>query len=179
RISSLICGGLLWLALAACALAEGPSAQRVTFELDVVPILTRLGCNAGACHGKARGQNGFQLSLLGFYPDFDYAAITQEARGRRVSPATPVASLLLKKAAGLVPHGGGKRLEPNGPYYELLLQWIADGMPRAQPGEPTLAEVVVTPASRTMAYNGEQQLTITARYSDGSTRDVTRLAAFQ
>src|SRR5580693_10699140 len=78
----------------------------VTFERDVVPILTRLGCNAGACHGKARGQNGFQLSLLGFYPDFDYAALTQEGRGRRVSPADPESSLLLKKAAGRAPHGG-------------------------------------------------------------------------
>src|SRR5277367_5060343 len=121
RISWLIGGGLLWLALGECALADSAPAQRVTFELDVVPILTRLGCNAGACHGKARGQNGFQLSLLGFYPDFDYAALTQEGRGRRVSPADPESSLLLKKAAGRAPHGGGKRLEPAGPYYNVLL----------------------------------------------------------
>jgi len=179
QITRLICSGLLWLTLGECALADPAPAPRVTFELDVVPILTRLGCNAGACHGKARGQNGFQLSLLGFYPDFDYAALTQEGRGRRVSPADPESSLLLKKAAGRAPHGGGKRLEPDGPYYNVLLQWLVDGMPRAQPGDPTLAELVVVPAARTMAYKDEQQLVVTARYSDGSTRDVTPLAAFQ
>jgi hypothetical protein len=179
RIPSCLGGGLLWLALVQCALADAPTAQRVTFELDVVPILTRLGCNAGACHGKARGQNGFQLSLLGFYPDFDYAALTQEARGRRVFPAAPEKSLLLKKAAGLLPHGGGKRLEPNGPYYEVLLKWIAEGLPRARPEDPVLQDLAVSPAERTMAYNDEQRLVVTARYSNGSTRDVTGLTAFQ
>src|ERR1700675_1551723 len=95
--SLLLRGSLLWLPLSPCARADSPSDPTPRFELDVVPILTRLGCNAGACHGKARGQNGFQLSLLGFYPDFDYAALTQEARGRRVFPAAPEKSLLLKK----------------------------------------------------------------------------------
>lgn len=170
---------LAWLFAGRCALAAAPQDDAVSFELDIVPVLTRLGCNAGACHGKARGQNGFQLSLLGFYPDFDYAALTQEARGRRVFPAVPERSLLLKKAAGLVPHGGGKRMEPDGPYYDLLLRWIAQGLPRARPGDRTLEEVAVTPAARTMAYNEKQQLVVTARYSDGSTRDVTGLAAFQ
>src|SRR3954471_20874242 len=83
----------------------------VSFELDVVPVLTKAGCNAGACHGKARGQNGFQLSLLGFDRDFDYAAIVQEARGRRVFPAAPERSLLLLKPTAQVPHGGGRRLK--------------------------------------------------------------------
>src|SRR5580704_9468870 len=85
------------------------AADRVTFERDVVPLLTRLGCNAGACHGKARGQNGFQLSLLGFDPDFDHSAIAKEARGRRVFPAAPEQSLLLLKATARVPHGGGRK----------------------------------------------------------------------
>ena len=179
RIPRWLGGGLLWLACCQSALADPPIAPRVTFEMDVVPVLTRLACNAGACHGKARGQNGFQLSLLGFYPDFDYAALTQEARGRRVFPAAPETSLLLKKAAGLVPHGGGKRLEPNGPHYELLRKWIADGLPRARPEDPRLQDLVVTPAERMMGYNDEQRLVVMARYSDGSTRDVTGLAAFQ
>src|SRR6516162_9037343 len=135
RIPRWLGGGLLWLACCQSALADPPIAPRVTFEMDVVPVLTRLACNAGACHGKARGQNGFQLSLLGFYPDFDYAALTQEARGRRVFPPAPETSLLLKKAAGLVPHGGGKRMEPDGAHYDLLRRWIAQGLPRAQPGE--------------------------------------------
>ena len=74
-------------------------AGEVNFELDVLPVLTSAGCNAGACHGKSRGQNGFQLSLLGFDPEFDFAAITKEAHGRRVFPAAPDNSLLLKKAS--------------------------------------------------------------------------------
>jgi len=171
--------GLICLGMFDGARAADADSDRVSFELDVVPILTRLGCNAGACHGKARGQNGFQLSLLGFYPDFDYAALTQEARGRRVAPTAPESSLLLKKAAGLVPHGGGKRMEPDGAHYDLLRRWIAQGLPRAQPGERLLEEVSVTPLERKLAYHEKQPLVVTARYSDGSTRDVTGLAAFQ
>src|SRR5262249_18490306 len=92
----------------------------VTLEQDVLRVLPRAGCNAGACHGKARGQNGFQLSLLGFDPDFDYAALTQEARGRRLFPAAPEFSLLLRKPTGQVSHGGGKRLQVRDAHYEVL-----------------------------------------------------------
>jgi len=179
RFLKVIVAGFVWLGLTVCARAEGEPNDAVSFELDIVPILTRLGCNAGACHGKARGQNGFQLSLLGFYPDFDYAALTQEARGRRVAPSAPESSLLLKKAAGLVPHGGGKRMEPDGAHYDLLRRWIAQGLRRAQPGERVLEQVSVTPTDRTLAYHEQQPLVVMARYSDGSTRDVTGLAAFQ
>src|SRR5207248_9697188 len=91
-----------------------------TFEFDVQPLLTRFGCNAGACHGKSRGQNGFALSLLAYDPDSDYAALTAEARGRRVFPADPEFSLVLRKASGEIPHGGGRKL-PKGHFgYELL-----------------------------------------------------------
>src|SRR5438045_5874887 len=86
--------------------AADPGRRAPTFERDVEPILTRFGCNAGACHGKARGQNGFALSLLAYDPDSDYAALTAEARGRRVFPAAPAFSLVLRKASGEVPHGG-------------------------------------------------------------------------
>src|SRR3954447_14757140 len=120
-----------WLLVA--ILGVSPSAEgadRATFERDIVPILTRAGCNAGACHGKARGQNGFQLSLLGFDADSDYAAIVREARGRRVFPAAPETSLLLRKASAQVPHGGGKRLDLDGAFYQTLLRWVAGGLPR-------------------------------------------------
>ena len=80
-----------------------------TFELDVQPLLTRFGCNSGPCHGKSRGQNGFALSLLGFDADFDFDALVRQARGRRISPVAPEMSLLLRKATGQVPHGGGVR----------------------------------------------------------------------
>src|SRR5919202_877179 len=121
---------ILVLALLA-ALAGRASADRpVTYERDVLPILTRAGCNAGACHGKARGQNGFQLSLLGFDSDFDFAAIAKEGRGRRGFPASPRDSLLLLKATATIPHGGGRRLDPQGEAYAVLSRWIEQGMPR-------------------------------------------------
>ena len=87
------------------------STYLVSFELDVLPVLTASGCNMGACHGKQRGQNGFQLSLLAFDPDFDFAALTRDARGRRLFPAAPQQSLLLQKSVASLPHGGGKRFE--------------------------------------------------------------------
>ena len=116
---------LVLLGLPSLSLAREP-----TFERDIQPILTRFGCNAGACHGKARGQNGFSLSLLAYDPDADFAAITEEARGRRLFPANPEFSLLLRKASGEVPHGGGKKLPKDDPNYATLKQWIASGTPR-------------------------------------------------
>src|SRR5688500_14667703 len=121
-----------YVALLICgreATAVEPSEQPVSFSLDIQPILTARGCNQGACHGKARGQNGFQLSLLAFDPDFDFDALTKNARGRRVFPAAPERSLLLQKAVALVPHGGGVRLELGDADYTLLSNWIAAGLP--------------------------------------------------
>jgi hypothetical protein len=151
----------------------------VTFEKDVLPILARAGCNAGACHGKSRGQNGFQLSLLGFDPEFDYLAITREARGRRILPASPENSLMLLKPSGQLAHGGGIRLPKDGAYYDTLLRWIAAGTPRTPATQPALVRISVEPAERLLAKNAEQQLVVTAHYADGSTLDVTHLASFQ
>jgi hypothetical protein len=175
RLVFAVACGFAALTSAAPARAEAP----VSFELDVMPILTARGCNAGACHGKQRGQNGFQLSLLGFDPDFDYAALTMNARGRRVFPAAPVRSLLLQKPTGEVPHGGGVRLELGGDDYEVVRRWIAEGMARRIEGEPTLARVTVEPSELLMAPGEEQPLRVTAFYSDGSTRDVTGRTSFQ
>jgi len=151
----------------------------VTLENDIIPILTAHGCNSGPCHGKARGQNGFALSLLGFYADFDYDALVLEGRGRRVFPAAPDRSLLLAKATGLVPHGGGKRIEPDSRDYAILRRWIADGMPRRQADEPVVESISVEPSELSMVNDAQQQLIVTAHYSDGSSRDVTGSAAFQ
>ncbi|HJZ54802.1 MAG TPA: DUF1549 and DUF1553 domain-containing protein [Gemmataceae bacterium] len=164
---------VLLLALPASAAAAPP-----TFERDIQPILTRAGCNAGACHGKARGQNGFQLSLLAFDNDFDYHAITAEARGRRIFPASPGESLLLRKASGQVPHGGGKRLPVDGAAYRALADWIAAGCPRTPAGTGVVAKITVAPASRLAAFNAEFPLVVTAHYTDGTTEDVTHLAQF-
>jgi len=150
-----------------------------TFERDVLPILTRAGCNAGACHGKARGQNGFALSLLGFDPDFDYHSIVNEARGRRLFPGDPERSLLLLKPAALVPHGGGKKLPKEGKEYDLVRRWIAAGAPRTPKDAPKLIRVAVDPAEIVAAFGQEQQLKVIAHFSDGTAEEVTGLALFQ
>jgi len=161
--------------IAGKALAEPP----VSFERDVLPILTARGCNQGACHGKARGQNGFQLSLLGFDAEFDYAALTQHARGRRVFLASPERSLVLLKATAQQPHGGGLRIDKDGADYQVLLAWIQQGTPRRVEGEPQLARVTVSPTQRFMMPGEAQQLAVTAFYSDGSQRDVTARTQYQ
>src|SRR5260370_1261358 len=129
------------LALGSCAAAS----EAVSFNTDVVPLLTKLGCNSGGCHGKATGQNGFKLSLLGFEPELDFEAIVQEAGGRRVFPASPPHSLLLLKATGSLAHGGGKRLEIGSDDYQVLLRWIENGAPPARPSDPVLKRITVTP----------------------------------
>ncbi|WP_315852082.1 DUF1549 and DUF1553 domain-containing protein [Tautonia rosea] len=154
-------------------------ARPITFERDVMPMLTRFGCNSGPCHGKQRGQNGFQLSLLGFDPNFDHAAITKEARGRRVFPAAPEQSLLLMKATATLPHGGGKPIEAGSEEYEVLRQWIAEGMPRDPEGAPSVVGLDIWPTERSIAAGDQQQTIVTAYYSDGSSADVTHLADFQ
>ena len=151
----------------------------VSFELDVQPILTSLGCNSGACHGKARGQNGFALSLLGFDHDYDFAAITKDARGRRLFPASPANSLFLLKATAQMPHGGGQRIEVGDANYTILHRWIAAGAPRRIENEPTLSHITIAPKQRSMLPGDTQPLRVTAHYSDNTHRDVTALAAFQ
>ena len=155
------------------------AASPVNLENDVLPVLTRAGCNAGACHGKQRGQNGFQLSLLAFDPDFDFSALTQEARGRRVFPASPEQSLLLRKATAQVPHGGGRKLTPGDGKYELILNWIRQGTPRRPVDAPVLERISVEPNERILKFHEAVQLKVTAYYSDGSQRDVTQLAMYQ
>lgn len=153
--------------------ADRKSDLPISFELDIQPILTKAGCNAGACHGKQRGQNGFQLSLLAFDSDFDFAAITQDARGRRIFPAAPSESLLLLKAVAKLPHGGGKRFEIASDDYQLLLRWIEQGAERSVAGEPSIEKVELAKTDFSIAPGGTSQLSVLATYSDGSTRDVT------
>lgn len=149
------------------------------FANDVVPLLTRHGCNAGGCHGKASGQNGFKLSLFGFDPAFDYNAIVKEARGRRVFPASPSHSLLLTKPTGLTPHGGGRRLTADSEAYQTLRRWIAQGMPLGSDQAPALQRLEIIPPQRVMERGGQQQIAVLAHCRDGSVRDITRQAQFQ
>lgn len=167
----------IWEGGAGVALADWP--RDISFELDIQPILTARGCNAGACHGKARGQNGFQLSLLGFDANFDHAAISQHARGRRISVAAPDRSLLLLKASGQLPHGGGARIAVASADFEKLKRWITDGAPLTVAGEPKLVRVEVSPDERYLVAGETQPLRVTASYSNGSDRDVTAWTQFQ
>jgi hypothetical protein len=156
----------------------GAGGRAVDFRTEVEPLLSKLGCNAGGCHGKASGQNGFKLSLFGFDSDFDYAAIAEEARGRRLFPAAPDRSPFLLKASGQVPHGGGKRLKPDGADYQVVRQWIAAGAPASAPDAPVVKRLRVFPADRVLRRDQQQQIAVVAEYSDGSDRDVTRQSEF-
>ena len=123
---------LIPIFIAAASVARSDE-RPLNFANDIVPIFTKASCNAGGCHGKASGQNGFKLSLLGFEPAEDYEHIVKEARGRRVFPAAPEQSLLLTKAINSTPHGGGKKLDAKSEDYALLIKWITHGMPSMRP----------------------------------------------
>jgi Protein of unknown function (DUF1549)/Protein of unknown function (DUF1553) len=148
------------------------------FLTDVLPMMTKNGCNQGACHGGASGQGGFKLSLRGFDPAADYDQIAKEKLGRRITRADPGASLLLKKATAAVPHGGGQRFRKESEEYRILARWIGQGAPAIEP-KLAVTDVTVYPAERVIAKPGlPQQLQVTAHYSDGTTRDVTPWARF-
>jgi hypothetical protein len=154
--------------------------RAVSFKNDVVPMLTKAGCNMGVCHAKAGGgQNGFQLSLLGFEPAEDYESMVKEGRSRRVFPAASERSLLLAKASGEVPHGGGIRLAKDSTGYELIKTWIEQGAKYSIADEPELVSVEVQPEKGVLAMGAEQQLTAIAKYSDGTERDITERALFE
>ena len=158
------------------ATAERP----VSFRLDVMPVLERGGCNTGSCHGSARGQDGFRLSLFGYDPADDYFRITRELGSRRINLAVPEDSLLVTKSIGAVPHTGGKRFEADSPLNRTLLEWLEAGVP--DDDTATVARVTgieIAPTQIVLEGRGSrQQLTVLARYSDGTDRDVTPLATF-
>jgi len=153
--------------------------EKINFANRIVPIFTKRGCNGGGCHGKSGGQNGFKLSLLGFEPTEDYEYLVKEARLRRIFPTAPDHSLLLRKGAAIVPHGGGRKLDPEGYDYDLLRRWIAAGLPYGEPDDPTVTRIEVLPKERVMKPKGRQQLAVYAHYSDGHVEDVTRAALFE
>lgn len=157
----------------------GEPSRKVYFGTDVVPILTKLGCNGGGCHGKATGQNGFKLSLFGFEPEVDYQALVLEGRGRRLSVASPDRSLLLLKATSRIPHGGGRRLEESSDDYRILRDWIAQGSTAPRAKDPRLVRIELSPREQIVRTNSNLQLCVKAFYSDGSSRDVTRQTIYQ
>lgn len=172
----------LFFSLAICVAARPASAaesRRFNFDTDIVPVLNKFGCNTSGCHGKAEGQNGFKLSVFGSDSDMDYRALAMEGRGRRVFPASPERSLLLRKMSGEVPHGGGVRIEADRPEYALLRDWIAAGLPRGSKDDPTVVSIAVAPRQQTLTMGQEVAVKVTAQWSDGRHTDVTSLANFQ
>jgi hypothetical protein len=181
---------------------ETAKSVPVSFKNDVVPILTKAGCNQGACHGAQLGKGGFKLSLLGFDPDADFATVVKQSEGRRVALTDPESSLFLLKPTMGVPHGGGMRLKPGSYEYGLLLSWLQDGAPAPVAEETAVTRIEVLPARRVVKLHGAagaketvavpqvkgppqllklapaQRLAAVATFKDGSTEDVTRKAQF-
>src|SRR5262245_30602930 len=158
---------------------QGATAEaRVSFSREVVPALTRAGCNQGACHGAQLGRGGFRLSLLGFDPGFDHNQIVQSAEGRRVVLSDPERSIILLKPTLTMEHGGGQRFKPESRTYALLKRWLEDGAPEPTPKDPTVTGLEVWPPRRTLVPGEQQQLLVRATWGDGRVEDVTGTAQF-
>ena len=156
---------------------EGP---RVTFLRDVTPILNKVGCTAGVCHGAAKGKNGFKLSLRGYDPQFDYQSLLYDLAGRRFNRADPGRSLMLTKPSQEVAHGGGRRFAKDSDYYKIIYNWIAQGVPYGDPAKDTVVELRAEPREIVMTKPGETaSLQVVVRYQDDQTRDVTREATIE
>ena len=151
------------------------AARTISFRQDIEPVLTRAGCNMGACHGKLAGQNGFKLSLRGYAPELDHAWLTSDLSGRRINPAFPDESLILLKALGKVPHEGRQRFVEGSRYHETLAAWIAARAPGPDTNETDAVRLELLPGNRTMRVGESQQLLARAHYADGRVRDVTWL----
>jgi hypothetical protein len=153
----------------------------VSFRHDVIPLLTKAGCNSGGCHGKAEGQNGFRLSVFGFDPASDYESIASGSRGRRVSVAAAEESLIFLKGSARMPHGGGEKIKPHSPHDRRLLRWLAEGASDDADAESDRATVAieVEPERRTMAAGHAQQLRVTAVDAAGRRRCVTVEADYE
>ena len=176
----LACGAFI------AALEAHGHAAEVSFRNDVMAVLSKAGCNLGTCHGNARGKGGFQISLRGQDPEADFLVLTHDLFGRRTNVGDPDRSLLLLKPTMQIAHEGGKRFNVDSPEYRVLRDWIATGMPDDPADRPSLVQLDVTPievylpAELILNSSGrwQQQITATARFSDGSTRDVSSIAVY-
>ncbi|MBC7820214.1 MAG: DUF1549 domain-containing protein, partial [Planctomycetaceae bacterium] len=158
---------------------EAKASRDVSFRLDVMPIFMKSGCNTGSCHGAARGKDGFMLSLFGYDPAGDYYRLTRQIVGRRVDVAVPEKSLMLEKATGEVNHTGGQLFTASSDDYRTILRWIEAGAPDDKGDTPEPLGIELLPSKTVFAGKDQTQKTVVmARYSDGSVRDVTKLALF-
>src|SRR5690349_1270124 len=165
---------LLLTSIAIVSAAGAAESQQVTFLRDVAPILNKVGCTSGTCHGAAKGKNGFKLSLRGYDPRFDYESLLYDLSGRRFNRADPGRSLMLTKPTQQVAHGGGLRIEPNSRYYKTIYNWIAAGVPFGDPQKDSVASIDVEPKQIFMKSPGEAaSVRVSAHFGDGESRDVT------
>ena len=153
-----------------------PSAW--SFRNQVIPVLTKKGCNQGACHGALAGKNGFKLTLRGYDPPADHWALTRESVARRVTLADPASSLMLLKPTAAIPHGGGKRFDVESLEYRVIAEWIAAGALAPRPDAPEVVALDVYPRAATLEPGATQRVVVNARYSDGSVADVSRWAKY-
>ncbi len=149
-----------------------------SFRNEVIPNFTRIGCNSGACHGALAGKGGLKLSLRGYDPDADHFVLTRQSLGRRVDLQEPSRSLMLTKPTFVVKHGGGRKLEPESPDFNLLADWIASGAPRPKADDAAITRLEVFPPTAVLQPKDKMQVVVRASYSDGVSRDVTRWAKF-
>lgn len=152
---------------------------RYSFQNDVVPVLSRLGCSSGTCHGANSGKGGFKLSLRGYAPELDYLWITRQLSGRRISREAPEKSLFLRKPLMEVAHGGGRRLERGSPEYQVLLGWLLEGAPGPDEKDPKLVSLEALPGDRIYRPREKQGVLIEAKFSDGHVEDVTDRAVYR
>ena len=153
----------------------------ISFRLDVMPVFMKTSCNNGSCHGAARGKDGFRLSLFGFDPAGDHFRLTREIPGRRINLALPEESLMVEKSIGSVPHTGGKRFDIGDEKYDTLVRWLKVGAPDdPKPAEvPKVVSLELYPKGAVLDGEGQtQRMSVRAKYSDGTDRDVTSLAYF-
>ena len=149
-----------------------------SFRRHVIPVLTKMGCNSGACHGSAAGKNGLMLTLRGYDPAADHDALTREATARRVSLADPASSLFLLKPTMTIPHGGGKKIAVGSLEYKVLSEWIAAGAPGPAGDDPAVVGLEVYPRVATLEPGSKQRLVVRAKYTDGQVADVSRWARY-
>ncbi|MAL86172.1 MAG: cell surface protein [Opitutae bacterium] len=160
--------------------SEPTTPRPVSFKLDVMPVFMKAGCNTGSCHGSARGQDRFMLSLFGYDPEGDHYRITREQGTRRINLAVPEESMLVEKAIGTVPHTGGKLFSKHSKHWHTLVDWLKDGAHKDPENIAKPTKIELFPPSALLEGEGAtQQLSVLAHYSDGTTRDVTPLTVFQ
>ena len=161
------------------AVKDAAKDRPISFRLDVMPIFMKAGCNSGTCHGAARGKDGFRLSLFGYDPDGDHHRLTREFNGRRVNVAIPDACMVVEKSLGEVPHTGGKRYDKDSELNKTLVEWLEAGAPNDPPTIATPISMEIMPKQAVLeGKDATQRMTVRAKYSDGTMRDVTKLALF-